>query len=254
LIGNHGGLGGEQTDSYLFHPGDLVVPATRGSFEFKTILDSRRGLPGSAPKPAQPAAEQVDAWSLSAIGQGLAQVRRWLGLAGRAMVLDREAYGEIAADVRMTAPALLIALLSQALQSLNSQKEVGMVDILARFGLWLLAVVVMQITARFLRGKAKFDVTLRVAGFAQSAHVLELLGFIPIIGPVARFLALAVTFFSVWIGVASVQKLRGVRTLLLPVVFILVLVVGVFFARAILLGVSLAIPELLAQFGWTPAP
>jgi len=24
LIGNHGGLGGEQTDAYLFHPGDMV--------------------------------------------------------------------------------------------------------------------------------------------------------------------------------------------------------------------------------------
>ena len=39
LIGNHGGLGGEQTDAYLFHPGDMVVPPTRSSYEFKAILE-----------------------------------------------------------------------------------------------------------------------------------------------------------------------------------------------------------------------
>ena len=27
LIGNHGGLGGEQTDAYMFHPGDMQIPA-----------------------------------------------------------------------------------------------------------------------------------------------------------------------------------------------------------------------------------
>jgi uncharacterized membrane protein YvlD (DUF360 family) len=254
LIGNHGGLGGEQTDAYLFHPGDMVVPDTRGSYEFKAILDSRRGLPGTAPKPARPAAPQINPWSFSAFGQGLAQVGRWLGLALSSITLNRDAYREIANDALMTAPALLIVLLAQVIQTLNSQSEGMIVDILARFGLWWLAVVAMQLAARFLRGKATFTTTLRVAGFAQSAHILGLLGFLPIIGPVARLLALAVTFFGVWIGVATAQNLRGLRTLLLPVVFILVVVVSVFFARAILLGASLAIPELLAQFGWTPAP
>ncbi len=38
LIGNHGGLGGEQTDAYMFHPGDMHVPETSNSYEFKSIL------------------------------------------------------------------------------------------------------------------------------------------------------------------------------------------------------------------------
>ncbi len=54
LIGNHGGLGGEQTDAFMFHPGDMVVPATRTAVEFKTILDARRGLTGPPPKEAPP--------------------------------------------------------------------------------------------------------------------------------------------------------------------------------------------------------
>ena len=41
LIGNHGGLGGEQTDAFIFHPGDMEVPETRNSQDFKNILDAR---------------------------------------------------------------------------------------------------------------------------------------------------------------------------------------------------------------------
>ena len=29
LVGNHGGVGGEQTDAFIFHPSDLAVPETR---------------------------------------------------------------------------------------------------------------------------------------------------------------------------------------------------------------------------------
>ena len=33
LIGNHGGLGGEQTDAFLYHPGDLEVPVTSNTVD-----------------------------------------------------------------------------------------------------------------------------------------------------------------------------------------------------------------------------
>ena len=82
LIGNHGGLGGEQTDAYLFHPGDMVVPPTRSSYEFKAILDSRRGLPGTAPKPERPAVEVIDPWKPATVTKGLGMVGTWLSLAG----------------------------------------------------------------------------------------------------------------------------------------------------------------------------
>jgi len=42
LIGNHGGLGGEQTDAFMFHPTDMNVPETRNSIDVFSILDSRR--------------------------------------------------------------------------------------------------------------------------------------------------------------------------------------------------------------------
>jgi hypothetical protein len=78
--------------------------------------------------------------------------------------------------------------------------------------LWLVSTIVLFMAARVLRGKAKFTSTLRVTGFAQSAYVLYLLGFLPVIGPVARFLAVAVSFFAVWVGTATAHNLRGWRT------------------------------------------
>ncbi|MGD8414420.1 MAG: phage holin family protein [Candidatus Latescibacterota bacterium] len=43
LVGNHGGLGGEQTDAFIFHPADMEVPETRNSIDVFSILNSRRG-------------------------------------------------------------------------------------------------------------------------------------------------------------------------------------------------------------------
>ncbi len=42
LIGVHGGLGGEQTDSFLLHPADMVVSPTRSSTDVFGLLNARR--------------------------------------------------------------------------------------------------------------------------------------------------------------------------------------------------------------------
>jgi len=43
LIGNHGGLGGEQTDAFIFHPADMPAPETRNSEDLFHVLNARRG-------------------------------------------------------------------------------------------------------------------------------------------------------------------------------------------------------------------
>jgi uncharacterized membrane protein YvlD (DUF360 family) len=252
LIGNHGGLGGEQTDSYLFHPGDLQVPKLRGAFEIKALLDSRRGLPGSAPRPERPPQVKVDAWAFSTLARGLGMVGQWLGHAARAIALDRATYQQVASDAYMTGPALLIALLAALFRSLNRSGGFDLAGFLAHFGLWLLATAVLYGVAHLMRGKATFTATLRAAGFAQSAHILDLLGFLPVIGGPARFLATLVGFFGMWVGVASAHQLRGLRTALLPLLYLVILVVGVVFIQAILQGTALALQNILFQLGWVP--
>jgi hypothetical protein len=254
LIGSHGGLGGEQTDAFIFHPGDMEIPETRNSMDFKPLLKGRVGLPGQAPKPELPPEPQVNAWSPGNLAKGLGQVKTWLDYAVRAITLSRDAYQAIAKDAYMTAPALLITLLSQILQSLNSEGSLDIVDILLRYGVWLLAVGFLYLAAKLLRGKADFTNTLRVAGFAQSAHLLEILGFLPVIGPAVRFLALLLAFFGVWIGVSTAHELRGWRTLLLPVIFIATTVITVVFLAGAIEGTSIALDSILQDFGLVPGP
>jgi hypothetical protein len=172
----------------------------------------------------------------------------------RAITLSREAYQAVAKDAYMTGPALLISLIGHILQSLNSQGRLDVLNILVRYGVWFLAVLILYFAARLLRGKADYPETLRVAGFAQSAHILELLGFIPVVGSIARFIALVLTFFGVWIGSATAHEIKGWRAFLLPVLYVITLVVTIFFLEAVIEGSVLAVEELLADFGLAPRP
>ena len=252
LIGNHGGLGGEQTDAYLLHPQDMLVPETWNSFQMKDILDSRRGLPGSPyESPKSASAPQVNPWTGSILLKGLSQVGKWLGYAGRVILLDRDAFREIAADVYMTAPALLIAFLAQVIQSVYVTKSFDPLNILARCGAWLLSFIAVLLMVRFLRGRPSLSTNLRVVGFVGSVHVLELLGFVPVIGPLMRIIALLLAFFGVWIGTATANKIRGGRAFLIPVVYILVVVFGTIFILAAVKSVSVTVDAILNAFGWS---
>jgi uncharacterized membrane protein YvlD (DUF360 family) len=249
LIGSHGGLGGEQTDAFILHPGDMEIPETRNSMDFMPLLKGRVGLPGMAPKPEQPPEPQVDAWALGNLGKGLGQIKTWLDYAVRAITLNRDAYREIARDAYMTGPALLIGLLAQIIQSLNSQGHLDVVNILLRYGVWFITVLFLYLAGHLLRGKADYTTTLRVSGFAQSAHIFELLGFIPVIGPLARFIALTLAFFGVWLGTATANELKGWRSLLLPVIYLATVVISIVFLMSIIEGTAFTVDGLLTDFG-----
>ena len=173
----------------------------------------------------------------------------WLRLAFQAVALNRDAYREIARDAYMTAPALLISMLAQAIQSVNALGKFDVLDILLRYMLWFVAVLFLFMAARLLRGKRHYTSTMRVAGFAQSAHFLELLGFLPTIGPLVRFISLLLVLFGIWVGTAAAHELRGWRTFLLPVLYLGTFVVGLFFLFAVIQGTGFALNNLLIDLG-----
>jgi hypothetical protein len=254
LIGNHGGLGGEQTDAYLFHPGDLQVPQTRSAEDIMHLLDSRRGLPGYPPKPERPAVPQVNPWAPSVVGKGFSQVGKWLQYIVRAIILDGHAYREIAQDKYMTGVAVFIAFVGAMLQSYFSTEGFDFVAVLLRLGVWLLSMIFIQLAARFLRGKGTPDSTLRVTGFAQSAYLFELLAIIPVFAPLARPLAVILSFFGVWIGAANAHELKGWRSLVLPVLYLAIVIISFVFLIAVVKGTSFALQSILADIGLAPSP
>jgi uncharacterized membrane protein YvlD (DUF360 family) len=249
LIGSHGGLGGEQTDAFICHPGDLEVPSTRNSQEVMAILKGRVGLPGSTPLPEMPEEPVADPWSWPVFSKGLSQVGRWLAYAWQAITLQRDAYWEIAQDAYLTAPALLIMLLSQTLQTLTGDAQFTLINILIRVVVWVISVILIFFASRLLRGKADFNATFRVVGFAQSAYMLELIDFVPIIGPAARIIAVLVSFFGVWIGTAAANEFKGWRTIVLPIVYIVTIIVTIYFLIAVVEGTALTIGGLAKDFG-----
>jgi len=251
LIGSHGGLGGEQTDAFIFHPNDMEIPETRNSTDIMPILKARIGLPGHTPIPERPAEPEVNAWALSTWSKGLSQIQKWLSYAWGAITLNREIYQKIAQDAYMTGPAIIIILLSQILQSLNYLGHLDLINILLRFVNWFVAVLVLFFAARLLRGKADYTTTVRVAGFAQSAYVLELLGFLPVIGPLARIMATILAFFSIWIGTSTANKLSGWRSFLLPLFYIVTITITIVFLLSVIGGTAFTIQGIMQDLGLT---
>lgn len=246
LIGNHGGLGGEQTDAFMFHPADMEVPATRNSIDVFHILNNRRSLPlPESTNPATPAS--VDGGDANA--WGLRNVTVWLGLALRAMLLDRWAYKSIVQDPSLTAPAVLIGLLASLLAAFFAPIGWRWQTFLARVVLWLLMTLVVYGAGRLLTRRGSYTATLRAVGFAHSTYLLLLLGLVPSLAPLSLFATAVVSFLAVWLGASEAHGTRGWKTLLLPLVVLLVFVVGAFVASVLLAGVQFTFSSLLQQIG-----
>ena len=79
-----------------------------------------------------------------------------------------------------------------------------------------------------------------------------LLALIPPIAPLARGIALLVAFLAVWIGASEAHQTKGWRTVVFPVVAILVLVVAVFVTQTLLAGVEFTVSALLTDMGVAP--
>ncbi len=228
LIGNHGGLGGEQTDAFIFHPDELEVPETINSADMFSILDARRDIPAPPPKPvAESVEEEVMSWAISTFADGLSQGPSWLKRAASSITLDRATFRAVANDPFMTGPALLIAILASALQSILTQGRLDVRDILVRYVFWFISVLVVSGGARLLGGKGDYPATLRVMGFAQSAIVIELLSLMPPLASIANLSAAIVVFFATWIGVSEAHGLIGWRTAILALAAYGVISIGI---------------------------
>jgi hypothetical protein len=252
LIGNHGGLGGEQTDAFIFHPADMDVPATANATDVFGILNARRGLPAPPPKPKVKGPTGVDAWAPGVLAQGIGQLSTWLGRAARAILLDANAFREVAADAFMTGPAVLIAVLMGILASVVRSGGVDPVDIGLRLALFLVGALAVFGAARLLGGKSDFTPTLRALGFAQAPFIVELLTFLPPFGSLSRIIAVTLCFFGTWIGTAGAQDLKGWRGLVLPIVAVLVIVVSWYVLHALVAGAELTLDSLTRDVGVSP--
>ncbi len=255
LIGNHGGLGGEQTDAFILHPADMDIPPTRNSIDLFPLLDARRGRPARRSRVIVPRNDRDD-WALSNLIAGLREVREWVTLALNTLLLDRATYRAIAASSLMTGPAIALSLAGVFVTTLMEGASVGAAGLMARYaahyGLWLVAVLVMHGVAHVLRGKGTFTRTFRAMGFAQSVSLLELLRAFPPIAPLVAAIVTLLSIIITWLAVAEAHSFRGWRSLVLPFLYSAVLIGGGILLHNTLDGFNITLEMLLRTLGFLP--
>lgn len=255
LIGSHGGMGGVQTDAFLFHPAEVEVPAITNATGVFQVLDARRRAP-VVPGPPQQVVRQDD-FSVPNVAAGIRQVRVWLPLALRAIVLNPGAYAEVVRRPLMTGPALLIPLVIAVLVGFMQPggfRLASTVDALFSFGL---ATGVVFLTGKVLTGKSRdegrhqatYGGVVRALGFAQGVQVVQLLGLIPVLGNFAGILTTVLRILAVWMAAATAHDLRGWRAIAFPLVMFLVVVVSLLVTITLLQGAALSLTTLLQELG-----
>ena len=249
LIGNHGGLGGEQTDAFIFHPADMEVMETRNSTDVFHILNNHRGKP-VVEKPPVAKAEKVADWAPHNLMAGIRQWSTWIGLALRCMTLNRDAYQQVVDNPYMTGPALLIGIVSILITALAHGSGFSLARIASTFVFWILAVALVFAAGWLLTKRGTFTKTLRGARFRP--HRLR--AFVPssccpVFGPAMNVAILAWGFLCVWMGAAIAHQTRGWRTVVLPLVVLLVYVIGTAIVGILLAGAQFTVDALMANLG-----
>ena len=110
LIGSHGGIGGQQTDAFLFHPADMTVPPATTTLDLFPLLNGRREMMPIDPSPAAPE-DAKDPWSWPVIWSGISDIHGMTRRAARSLRLDRSLFAEVAVDPYATGQALFISTL-----------------------------------------------------------------------------------------------------------------------------------------------
>jgi hypothetical protein len=89
-------------------------------------------------------------------------------------------------------------------------------------------------------------------GFVQTVQIVGLLRFFEPIAPLVITGVTLVSLIAAWLGVSEAHRLRGLRTLALPVLYVLILVVGVFALDMLFAGLEFSLTALAQRFGIMP--
>ncbi len=171
----------------------------------------------------------------------------WFSRAFRALVFDRSAYAEIAADRLMTGPAVLIGLLSAALQTWdwNERPYWALVNLAMMF----VTAAVTWLAGRLLKSKQDFSPLIRALLFARISSLWLLLALIPSADMIATLIASLVGFIASWLAATTALKLKGWKTIILPFTSFFLAIFLTYAIGALLWSAAFTIEALSRQFG-----
>ena len=154
----------------------------------------------------------------------------------------------------MTGPALALGLLGILSFSTTIIRNLSPLNLLYGIFYWFISILIMYLAGRILRGKASFTSVFRVIGFAQGIYLLSLFSLIPSIATFVRFIVSLIVFIGIWTGVSIAHGLKGWRSFILPIVYIISGVMGLLIFYTVKNGFSLAVETMEIDFGLIPPP
>jgi uncharacterized membrane protein YvlD (DUF360 family) len=248
LIGSHGGVGGEQTDAFVFHPPDMAMSETRNSIDVFHILDNHRNAP-VVERMVRTEEETVPDWAPSTLIEGIRRVGVWINYAVRCVFLEPDAYKAVAKDPYMTGPALLISLVMLTGFTVI-RDDFHPLRIAFNYGLWILLVMILTAAGWTLTRRGEFTRTFRTTGFALSVYGLVALALIPFARSLVFFTILLLLIIALWMAVAVAHRTKGWRTLILPVVAAFILIGGWYAIDLFIAGTAFTFQSLLQSLGF----
>jgi hypothetical protein len=166
-----------------------------------------------------------------------------------AAMLDVSVYEEVEADESATSQAagvVALVAVASAIGAYHGGLGGIIAAVLGAFVSWALwAALTYLVGTRFLGGTATWGELLRTLGFAQAPGLLNVLGFIPIVGGLVR---LAVWIWMLVTAVVAIRQAldfdtgKAVITAVIScvIIFVVSVVLGIVFGGAALLGGALA--------------
>jgi hypothetical protein len=257
LVGNHGGLGGQQTDAFLFHPADMDIPPTSNSIDVYHLLNARRGLAGDPLKPKMTETAGDD-WSKDNLLAGVRDMNGLLARTARVFRLERAVFQEVADDHLATGQALFILVilaLASGVAGVFDPNKLG--PPIARFGSevitslvgWSLLVLLALVAGRALKGEGNFTRTFRAIGFAQIPEVITWLKIVPQVGPLFEIAGTLMVLVATWLALQEALHLTKWRALIIPIVALLVVAGTIVVVGLVSSGASLTVETILDQLG-----
>lgn len=255
LVGSHGGLGGSQSDAFILHPIDMVIPAISNSVDLYPLLKARQGRSPVSPLSRQKPKE-INSWSPEVLLEGLKRWRIWGIRALRALWFDQSAFREVADDPYATGPALLILFVVTLSTSLFAalQPDFLSLDIsqfstlfLRNLLIWWTTAILASFVGQSIGGKGSWTNVSRALAYAELPRLLGLLDFIKIYGAIFGILAAVLVLVARWIALSAAFRMNRLRAALIPIASLVVFAFLYAAAAIFINGLDLTFRTLLQQ-------
>jgi hypothetical protein len=224
LIGSHGGIGGQQTDAFLFHPADLSIPPATTTLDLFSLLNGRRDLTASESEPAV-STEEKDPWSWPVIWSGISDVHGMTRRAARSLRLDRSLFAEVATDPYATGQALLISFLL-ALGSLvvplfsRTWQGGGSPTLLAGIVVLLLGLAICLLLAtlmgRTVDRKRSFTRAFNAIAYAGVGGFVAWFAPLSNVGPLLLITGILIVLVASWLAIQEALSIPRWPAVLIP--------------------------------------